>query len=501
MNLAALASGHHPEGRAVWDGQRFTTWGELRRRAAAAAFGLRELGVAPGDRVALVWPSGVDFVVAYLAVLGVGAVAVPLNPASPSAELERELAAVDPVGVLADPAGADAVGLLKAASVGVRFVVLGRGSTVPSWEDLSAPAKLHFEPVERGRHDPAVLLFTSGTAGEAKPAVLTHGNLLANLRQMGSVPGERIEPRDIGFTSIPLFHVFGLNVVLGVALATGLPLVLEERFCPQASLQLVRDLAVTLVVGAPPTFQGWLALPEADAPARSFAGVRRAVSGAAALAPEVAMDFEARFGVPLAQGYGLTEAGPVVSTTVGTGRNRPGSVGRPLPGVQVRLVDTSGGDALQGDPGEIWVHGDNVFPGYWQDPQATAEVLAGGWLRTGDVAVVSDDGDLFLVDRTKDLIIVSGFNVYPAEVERCLAEHPDVAEAAVRGVPDPTTGEAVEAVVVARSGRRPDGTALVEHCRARLAHYKCPSRIRFTDRLPRNVAGKALRRALDDRAW
>lgn len=212
------------------------------------------------------------------------------------------------------------------------------------------------------------------------------------------------------------------------------------------------------------------------------------------------MDFEARFGVPLAQGYGLTEAAPVVSTTAGTGRNRPGSIGRPLPGVQVRLVDTNG-DALQGDPGEIWVRGDNVFPGYWQDPQATAEVLVDGWLHTGDVAVLSDDGDLFLVDRTKDLIIVSGFNVFPAEVERCLAEHPDVAEVAVHGVPDPATGEAVEAVVVARPERRPDPAALVEHCRARLAHYKCPSRIRFTDSLPRNVAGKALRRALDDRAW
>jgi long-chain acyl-CoA synthetase len=284
-------------------------------------------------------------------------------------------------------------------------------------------------------------------------------------------------------------------------------LVLATRFDAAHTLEQVAELGVTTLLGVPTMFAAWAGMPDtaggrgdgADGGGPALAGVRRAISGAAALDPDVATRFERRFGVPVWQGYGLTEASPAVSTSLGTGRNRAGSVGTALPGVEVRVVDESGDEALAGDPGEIWVRGPNVFAGYWRDRDATAQVLTpDGWLRTGDVGVVGEDGDLFVVDRAKDLVIVSGFNVFPAEVERVVAAVPGVAEVAVIGRPDATTGEALEAVVVLHPGASVTDADVRAHCGAHLARYKCPTQVRFIDELPRGLVGKALRRALRD---
>jgi long-chain acyl-CoA synthetase len=348
-----------------------------------------------------------------------------------------------------------------------------------------------------GDDDPAVLLFTSGTAGAPKPAVLTHGSLAANLSQVQRHPGLALKPDDVGLGLLPFFHVFGLNVALGVPLAAGASVAIVERFDPAGSLGRVRETGVTVIAGVPAVFAAWLDLPEERAPATSFATVRLAVSGAAALPGEVAAKMHERFGVDVREGYGLTEASPIVTTAAIGGPARPGSIGPPLPGVEVRLLDRDGADVLSGDPGEIWVRGPNVFAGYWEDPEATARVIDDdGWLHTGDLAVVDEDGWLRLVDRAKDLIIVSGFNVYPAEVEDALVEHPDVAEATVVGVPDPKSGEAVVAFVVPCDGATPTWTELIAHLRRRLARYKLPSRIEFVTELPHNFAGKVPRRAL-----
>ncbi len=229
--------------------------------------------------------------------------------------------------------------------------------------------------------------------------------------------------------------------------------------------------------------------------------MRLAVSGAAPLPADVAAAFEDRFGVVLHQGYGLTEASPIVATTaLAPTRPRPGSIGWPLPGVTVRLVGDDGHDVLAGDPGELWVRGPNVFAGYWRDDAATAAALdPDGTLHTGDVAVADDDGSLWLVDRHKDLIIVSGFNVYPAEIEDVLLTHPDVDDAAVVGVPSARTGETVVAYVVPAAGSAPDPAELLAHCAHALARYKCPTRVEFVDALPRTSAGKLLRRSLPAR--
>jgi long-chain acyl-CoA synthetase len=279
--------------------------------------------------------------------------------------------------------------------------------------------------------------------------------------------------------------------------------VLVERFDPRQALVTIRERRVTILAGAPPMFGALAAAspggdePEADQ--NDLASVRLAVSGASPLPAEVATAFEERFGLPLWQGYGLTEASPVVTSSVIGGVPKPGSVGVPLPGIKLRLVDESGDDALVSDPGELWVQGPNVFAGYWEDPAATAAVLTDGWLHTGDVAVVDDDGYVYLVDRLKDIVIVSGFNVYPAEVEDVLREDHRVAEVAVVGVPDAHTGEAVHAYVVASpAGEREAGLidALAGRCRTQLAPYECPSSIEVVDSLPHGLGGKLLRRAL-----
>jgi long-chain acyl-CoA synthetase len=523
VNLASLVEGHPAEGRALYDGGRWHSWGEVRRRSAAAASGLASLGVGPGDRVAIAWPTSVDFVVAYLAVLATGGVAVPLNPNSPAAELARELEVVSPTALLAGGAAGQIAGDLHTLLSSSPQLVLPAGlapsptgAPAPSWEELSgvtpasadSPASAEsgsFPVVARDEDDVAVLLFTSGTSGAAKAAMLTHGNLRANLEQMLALPGEIVRSDDVSLAAVPLFHVFGLNVALGLSLAAGAALILEERFDPVDSLRIVRELGVTNVLGVPAMFAAWVALAAEEPSAGrasagrdgALSGVRRAISGAAALPAEVAAGFEAGYGVPVWQGYGLTEAAPAVTTSLGTGRNRPGSVGLALPGVELRLVDEAGEDTLEGDPGEIWVRGPNVFAGYWDDPEGSAEVLtAEGWLRTGDIGVIGADGDLFIVDRRKDLVIVSGFNVYPGEVEKVVGEMAGVAEAVVIGRPDPATGESVEVVIVVAPGARVTQEEVRDHCARRLARYKCPVTVRFVAELPHGLAGKALRRAL-----
>lgn len=499
MNLAHIIDQHDADRVALFSRGRPTTYGALRDQVAHLRGGLTRLGVTRGDRVVLLCSNGRYFVDMYLALLGLGAVTVPLNPGSPAPEIEREIAAVGASVVVVEPSAASAWAHVDRAAVpSVRHVVateVGEGVRVAGTE-LGFDDLLTAEPVpvvEVAESDLAVLIFTSGTAGAPRAAMLSHGNLLANLEQHTSAP-DAVHPDDVVYGVLPMFHIFGLNVVLGVALHAGASLVLVQRFDPSTALDTIVERGVTVIPGAPPM---WLAFSHFDdAPTDSFRRVRLALTGAAKMSEDAMRRLHDRFGLTLLEGYGLTEAAPVVTSSAGI-TQKVGSVGRVLEGVQVRLVDDEGDDALRGDPGEVWVKGPNVFMGYFDDPEATAKVLtADGWLRTGDIAVADDDGYLFLVDRAKDLIIVSGFNVYPAEVEAALAEHPAVAEVGVVGVPHPHSGEAVKAFVVLRPGSTVHEDTLVAWCRDRLARYKCPAKILFVDELPRNVSGKLLRRSL-----
>lgn len=496
-NVAAILDGH-PDGTvALISRNRATTYGELRDQVARMRGGLSALGIGDGDRVAVLCANNRFFVVSYFAVVGLGAVAVPLNPMSPGPELQRELAAVGACAVVVGPtASAGWAGVDRAALPDLRHVIVAEPDPRATVEaTITLDELLAADPhpvVEVGSDHLAALLFTSGTAGAPRAAMLSHGNLLGNIEQGMTAP-DPICAGDVVYGVLPLFHIFGLNVVLGLSIRVGATLVLVQRFDPATAVESIVQRSVTVVPGAPPM---WIAFANFDElPADTFASVRLALSGASRLPPPVAERFAARFGVPIHEGYGLTEASPVVTSSVGW-PVRPGSVGRILPGIDARLVGESGEDVPVGDAGEVWVRGPNVFQGYWNDPAATERVLSDGWLRTGDIAYADDDGFLYLVDRAKDLIIVSGFNVYPAEVEEVLAAHPAVAEVGVLGVPHPHEGEAVKAYVVLRPGTDVHEDALVSWCGDRLARYKCPSKIVFVDELPRNANGKLLRRSL-----
>jgi long-chain acyl-CoA synthetase len=498
VNLAAVVDGHPADRPALISRGKVTTYGELRDQVARIRGGLVERNVRPGDRVALLAANNWYFVSSFLAVLGIGAVAVPLNPSSPPPEVQRELEAVGARLAIVGPTGRSAI-----AGVDIDGVPTLAGVTTADGLLASEPAPA----VERDADDLAVLLFTSGTAGAPRAARLTHGNLLSNIDQVLSLApqvegGEGADGADgadegdpeVVLAVLPLFHVFGLNGVLGLALRAGWTVVLVERFDAHAALEAVVEHGVSVLSGVPTMWSALANLPGVDPAALS--GVRLALSGAAALDPLVAELVRQRLGITVAQGYGLTEASPAVTTTL-VGDAPPGSIGKPIPGVELRLVGSDGADVLVGDPGELWVRGPNVFAGYWDDDEATAGALSpDGWLRTGDVGVVDDDGFLFLVDRVKDVVIVSGFNVYPAEVEEVLSQHPAVAEAAVIGTPHPHTGETVKAFVVPTEGASIEEEALVSFVTQRLARYKAPTTISFVDRLPHNIAGKLMRRSL-----
>jgi long-chain acyl-CoA synthetase len=294
--------------------------------------------------------------------------------------------------------------------------------------------------------------------------------------------------------ALPLFHIYGLNATLGVVLREGGTAVLVQRFDPAASLELIARHRVTVLLGAPPMFGAWLAAAR-DARA-DLSSVRLAVSGAAPLPASVLEAFRDRFGITIWEGYGLTETAPVVTTNALGEEARADSIGLALPEVEVRLVDERGEEVEEGDPGEIVIRGPNVFAGYWRRPEETEAAFRDGWLLTGDVAYRDEDGYLHIVDRTKDLIIVSGFNVFPKEVEDAIAVHPKVAECSVLGVPDERTGEAVRALVVVRPGEMLTEEEVLDQCRDTLARFKWPREVEFVDALPKHVTGKVLRRAL-----
>lgn len=492
MNLATIIDGHPDDACALISRGKPTDYATLRRQVAGLRTGLIGLGLEPGERVGIISGNNRYCVVSYLAVLSAGLVAVPLNPTNPVVAVTHELLHVGARAVIVGPAGRAAIEQLDRAEVpGLEFVI-GAGFCPEGGlmldemlEDTSAPV------VERGADDVAVLIFTSGTAGSPKAAMLTHGNLYANIRQAQASGGDEQRSDDVVFGVLPLFHIFGLNVVLGASLFVGSAVLLIERFDPVSGLEAIQRHGVTIVLGPPTMWAAWAGVPGVEPGIMS--SVRMAVSGAAKLPVEVAQAVEAKFGLVLQEGYGLTEASPVVTSPRGTDAPA-GSIGIPIPAVELRIVDALGEDVLVGDAGEVWVRGPNVFAGYWEDPEATAAVLdEQGWLHTGDVAVVDDDGFLYLVDRVKDLIIVSGFNVFPAEVEAVLSDHPGVESCAVIGVPHPYTGEAVKAYVVARAGMPLEEDDVIAFCESRLPGYKCPSKVWFVDSIPRGITGKVLR--------
>jgi long-chain acyl-CoA synthetase len=476
-----------PDRVALVAGESRLSWSELDQRVDRVAAGLAGAGLVPGYRVGLALPNTIDFVAGYFGALRGGYVAVPVNPLAPALEIEQVVRATRLRLMVADESSIAAVRQGCAGSDAVVVVASAAGGTT------AEPGELTFDELVMSAPDVsiaplpddealAVLLLTSGTSSAPRAAMLSHRALVANLDQVAAIDPPAIGPDDVVLGLVPFFHVFGLNGVLGAAVRSGARLVLAGRFDAGQTLELVAGEHVTNIPAAPPVFVAWAGRSDLAAQLKD---VRLLVSGAAPLPVSAAEEIEAATGIPVHEGYGLTEACPAVSSTLCSGTRKLGSVGSALPGVEIRI---GAGDLLPDDPGEIFVRGANLFSGYWPDGGGGPD--ADGWFATGDLGYLDSDGDLFLVDRSKELVLVSGFNVYPREVEAVILGLGDVAEVAVIGVPDEETGEAVHAYVVPEPGATVSPEDVREYCDLRLARFKCPSVVEIVTALPKSATGK-----------
>jgi long-chain acyl-CoA synthetase len=491
-NLAELvraAAQRSPDKAAFLFGSQSLTWREVDAQVDAAARALRGLGLEPGDRVGLLLANTPDFPVAYFGALRAGLVAVTLNPCCTASELRWTLGDSGARAVVVRAAGRDAVVPLVGELDALEHVlVAGAGG---DWHGLLERSEAGPAEHVRGGEDLAVVLYTSGTSGRPKGAMLPHRALLANLEQTARIEPPVAAADDVVLLVLPLFHVFGLNAALGAVAWHGATGLLVERFDPVETLAELRRAGVTNVVGAPPMYVAWSMLPDLD---DALTSVRLAVSGAAPLPATVLQRVLDITGHHVFEGYGLTETAPVLTSTLMSEVAKPGSIGRPVPGVELRLLDESGRPVEEGDPGEVVVRGANVFTGYWPDGAGGPD--ADGWFATGDVAYLDQDGDLHLVDRRQELVLVSGFNVYPREVEDALLTHPEVQEAAVLGIAHPYTGEAVKALVVRTPGSRLTAEDVITHAARSLARFKRPTTVEFVDELPHGATGKVRKGSL-----
>ncbi|MGN6162889.1 MAG: AMP-binding protein [Marmoricola sp.] len=496
---------------------RAVSWSALADIADRVSAGLLQLGMTSGDRVVIALPNRIEFVAAYFGVLRAGLVAVPVSPRATTGEFLRvmgdsaaRVVIVDVVGIASARAAVEGMRSVLTAPPESRLAVeliVVETAVEPgerTWNNvvggpLADPAAREEEIPPVDPESLALLLYTSGTSGRPRGAMLTQRALMANIEQVGRVEPPMLLGRDVVLALVPLFHIYGLNAVLGQAVARHARVVLVDGFDPEGTLDLIDDEAISVVPAAPPVFAHWMQVEDL---ADRLGAVRFTLSGSAPISPYLVEAFVARTSIPLHQGYGMSEAGPVLSSTMASssgahgalGGHPNGSVGAPLPGIEMRIMPAPvPEDRATDGSGEIQVRGPNLFSGYWPDGHGGPD--ADGWYATGDVGFLDEYGDQHLVDRLKELIIVSGFNVFPSEVEDVIAEVPDVAAVAVVGQPDPVTGEAVAAWV--RPADHADLTRIVddvlERCRQRLAGYKVPTVVHLVERLPHTPTGKVQR--------
>jgi long-chain acyl-CoA synthetase len=463
---------------------------ELRGRAARLGNHLRELGVAPGDRVAVGLSNCPDVGVAYEAISRMGAICVPLLVLLAAGELRRVCVDAAPVVVVTDQRQrAWVANAVKGLAARPRLLVLGSAET----EEALAAASDGAPVVPRAAEDLAVLAYTSGSTGKPKGVQLTHGNLLAQVDLVGQVLSYR--PEDVVLSVLPMAHVFGLAAEL-MAQHFGYCTVVHRWFTPDAFLRDVPQHRVTSAALVPTMLTMVLAHPAF--PAADLSSLDTVVVGASPLPDDLADAWEERTGSRILQGYGLTEtAGGAAVDRPGMSRRR-GACGLPLPGTEATIVDERLRPLPPGRRGEICLRGPQVTPGYWNDPEATEAALAGDWLRTGDVGYLDHDGYLYVTERMKDLVISSGLNVHPRDVEEVLCRHPAVAEAAVIGMPDREVGEAVVACIVRHADAEVGQEELMRHCAEHLAVHARPRSVHFLEALPRSPIGKIVKRELRD---
>jgi long-chain acyl-CoA synthetase len=486
-NLTATASAQ-PDATAIKLDDLELRFDQLDGASAHVAGMLASKGVEPGDRVGIMLPNVPYFPIVYYGVLRAGGVVVPMNVLLKEREVKFYLQDSGAKLLFAwhDFAEAAEAG---AGEVGTECVLVTPGE----FEQRVGEASPVTQVADRADDDTAVILYTSGTTGTPKGAELTHGNLTKNVALATELFS--FGPADVVFGGLPLFHSFGQTCGMNAAVAAGACLTLLPRFEPAKALEIVDRDAVTVFEGVPTMYTAMLHDPACESADAST--LRLCASGGASLPVEVLKAFEERFGCKILEGYGLSETSPVASFNHPDRERKPGSIGTPIRGVEMKAVDEDGQEVEQGEVGEIVIKGHNVMKGYWQRPDATADTIRDGWFHSGDMAKVDEDGYFFIVDRKKDLIIRGGYNVYPREVEEVLYEHPAVLEAAVVGIPHESLGEEVAAAVALKEGEEVSEDDLRNYVKEQVAAYKYPRRVWFVDELPKGPTGKILKREIE----
>jgi len=485
-----------------------TTYGEFEQTIGRFAQGLQDLGVQKGDHVAFLLGNTPHYLIALYATMRLGATAIPVNPIYTPDEISYILRNGDVKAVIALDA------LLPLVEVGVQafpevvtFVVC---ETTPDVAEKvaalseAAKARTHLfsqviarasgslEPVNVAEDDTAIILYTSGTTGNPKGAMLSHGNVYSNARDVSTYLGYRADDRIIA--TLPVFHVFALTVVVNAPLISGATVLLAPRFSPSEIFALAKEQQATVFAGVPTMYNFLYLLPEGKP--EDFSTIRLAISGGASLPVALLHNFEQKFNVRVSEGYGLSEASPVTCFNPLDRERKAGSIGTSINNVENRVVDINGREVPVGEVGELVVRGPNVMKGYYKMPEETAMAIRDGWLFTGDLAKVDDEGYFYIVDRKKDMIIVGGYNVYPREVEEVLFAHDNIVEAAVVGYPDLNFGEAVHAYIVLKEESASTADDILAYCAKHMVKYKVPKVIEILDELPKNTTGKILRRSL-----
>ncbi|PVG84416.1 long-chain-fatty-acid--CoA ligase [Nocardioides gansuensis] len=513
-NLASLlehSTARHPERTALVLGDTRLSYAQVDDAANQVANLLASRGIQPGDKVALSCANLPWFTIVYFGILKAGATVVPLNILLKGGEVAYHLGDSDAKayfcfqGTPELPIGQEGYAGFGDAEGCEHFFMItvdpAAESPIEGTETLAramAAQPPTFETVDVDDDDTAVILYTSGTTGQPKGAELRHRNMVSNAEVCRELFNADEERPDTFLCVLPLFHSFGQTVIQNAGLGLGGTIVMLPRFDADAALKTMAREKVTFFAGVPTMYWGLLgALDEAGVdPQQLAANLRVAAAGGSALPVEVHKEFERRFGVTILEGYGLSETSPVASFAPWGEDVRVGSIGTPIPGVEMKLIDDDWSDSAEGEVGEIAIKGPNVMKGYYKRPDATAEAIRDDWFRSGDLGRRDEDGYYYIVDRSKDMIIRGGFNVYPREIEETLLQHPDVSLAAVIGVPHESHGEEIKAVVIRNPGSTLTEDGLVAWCKERMAAYKYPRIVEFRETLPMTATGKILKREL-----
>lgn len=514
-----------PDSFAIYFLGKRITYRELLAMSYQFAHALIRRGVRKGDRVAIMLPNTPQTVISYYGALFAGATVVMTNPLYTERELIHQLNDSGAETIITLDMLYSRISSVQASTPLKRLIVTSIGDFLPFFKKLLYPfvqkRERHNPQVPYGsevepflsllkesapnpvkteidaENDIALLQYTGGTTGVAKGVMLTHANLIANAVQCQAVLYKVRRGRERILGALPLFHVYGMTTVMNKGISIAAEIILVPKYDVKQIFDMIDKVRPTLFPGAPTMYIALI--NHADLQKHDLSCIEVCVSGSAPLPAEVQHKFEELTGGKLVEGYGLTEASPVTHSNPIWGKRVAGSIGLPWPDTDCRIVDSSTGEALPpGEVGELAVKGPQVMKGYWNRPEETAAVLQDGWLLTGDVGYMDEEGYFYIVDRKKDMIIAGGYNIYPREVEEVLFEHPAVQEAAVIGVPDPYRGETVKAFVVFKQGKQASEDELEKHCRNRLAAYKIPRQYEFRSELPKTMVGKVLRRQLQE---